>query len=139
MAHDNSLYDENEDRYRLYRNGDPAQFICLSTASRDIPYSWLEDTTFNLVTTFRARAVIQHRELCEAVIMSYDLDIPADRLTDAVDAILYSMDQLRSADGFLRPSTVLGTSRQPEAWCDFTAFEILEAERFLARCGMLLN
>ncbi|TVQ60802.1 MAG: hypothetical protein EA379_07440 [Phycisphaerales bacterium] len=35
------------------------------------------------------------------------------------------------------PSSVMGAPSQPRALCDFTVYEVFEAELFLLRCGLL--
>ncbi|MEL7471860.1 MAG: hypothetical protein AAGK04_00965 [Planctomycetota bacterium] len=69
--------------------------------------------------------------------MSSEIDIPADRLTDAVDAILIGLNDIGPSARAAKPSEILGTIKQPSIWCDFTSHEIREAERFLFRCGLL--
>jgi len=55
----------------------------------------------------------------------------------AVDAIFFSLEEL-GVDAFDElPSDLLGSAEQPAALCDFTRHEVREAERFLARCGLL--
>jgi len=66
---------------------------------------------------------------------TYDT-IPPDRLMDAVDAILASRREQTEMKKL--PSQLLGSAHQPEAYAEYTADEIREAERFLIRCGLLV-
>jgi hypothetical protein len=69
--------------------------------------------------------------------MHDNVDIPPARLLDAVDALLLGLTELGPAHAGRLPSSILGTLDQPLAWCDFTRAEIIAAERFLIRCGLL--
>ena len=61
--------------------------------------------------------------------------IPPDRLMDAVDAIMASHHEQTETKKL--PSQLLGSAHQPEAYAEYTADEIREAEKFLIRCGLL--
>lgn len=63
--------------------------------------------------------------------------IPADRMFDAVEAIFDAQPELGGHPLASMPSRLMGHEDQPEAFCDFTHAEILAAERFLSRCGLL--
>jgi len=65
---------------------------------------------------------------------TYDT-IPPDRLMDAVDAILASRREQTETKKL--PSQLLGSAHQPEAYAEYTAGEIREAEKFLIGCGLL--
>ena len=63
--------------------------------------------------------------------------IPPERLWAAVDVILVVIGVL-DEDGRLRqPSALMGTEAQPAEFCEFTLYEIEQAEEFLVRCGLL--
>lgn len=63
--------------------------------------------------------------------------VPADRLCDAVDAVLRGLSELGGHPLASSPAKLMGHGDQPEALCDFTLTEVQAAERFLVRCGML--
>lgn len=69
--------------------------------------------------------------------MQDEITIPPDRLMDAVDAVLVGLTEMGRIDGGTMPSLVLGSADQPEAFCDLTRDEVIAAERFLLRCGVL--
>ena len=69
--------------------------------------------------------------------MSEDITIPPDRLLDAVDAVFEALDELGAVRFSHPPSELMGSTDQPHAFCDFTPSEILAAEQFLQRCGIL--
>ncbi len=56
---------------------------------------------------------------------------------EAVDAIYQALDEMGRASFDDYPSRLMGRSDQPRAFCEFTPFEIREAERFLERCGLM--
>jgi len=63
--------------------------------------------------------------------------IPADRLFDAVEAIFDAQPELGGHPLASMPSKLMGGQDQPEPYCEFTHAEILAAELFLSRCGLL--
>jgi hypothetical protein len=69
--------------------------------------------------------------------MQHDDSMPPDRLTEAVDAVMHGIQEVGNHPFAARPSRLLGHAQQPEAFCSFTFHEIVEAERFLIRCGFL--
>ena len=69
--------------------------------------------------------------------MNGELEVPANRLIDAVDALLIGLSEIQGRSASCKPSEILGADTQPALWCDFTSHEIREAERFLERCGIL--
>ena len=56
---------------------------------------------------------------------------------EAVDAISYALEEMGLRSFPVLPSKLVGSAEQPAVFCDFTAHEIREAERFLIRCGLL--
>ncbi|MHC4908618.1 MAG: hypothetical protein ACYTF9_02710 [Planctomycetota bacterium] len=69
--------------------------------------------------------------------MDERIDISPERLIDAADAIFEAAMEMDHPIGPRTPSEILGAPDQPRALCDFSRFEIVEAERFLVRCGAL--
>ncbi len=69
--------------------------------------------------------------------MKDDIVIPHDRLLDAVDSVLAGLAEMGQGHAGMMPSSVLGTADQPRAFCNLTRDEVIAAERFLFRCGML--
>lgn len=63
--------------------------------------------------------------------------IPPERLMDAVDAIFEAVRETGGRGFPCMPTDLIGTPDQPRAFCDFTAMEIVEAELFLLRCGLI--
>lgn len=63
--------------------------------------------------------------------------VPADRLCEAVDAVLLGLAELGNHPLSASPSRLMGHEDQPEAFCDLTRSEVEAAELFLARCGLL--
>ncbi len=63
--------------------------------------------------------------------------VPADRLCNAVDAVLRGLAELGGHPLVSSPSKLMGHADQPNSFCDFTLIEVEAAEQFLARCGML--
>ncbi len=83
------------------------------------------------------RACIRRAQAGEAKSMQWKSRVPAERLMDAVDAVFSALAE-RGMDAFGRPpSRLMGGPEQPEVFGAFTLEEILEAERFLMRCGLL--
>jgi len=69
--------------------------------------------------------------------MEDEIVIPPDRLLDAVDAVLVGLAEMGSAHAGRMPSSILGATDQPRAFCDLTRDEVIAAECFLLRCGFL--
>lgn len=69
--------------------------------------------------------------------MDTDNTIPPERLMEAVDAIFDALEDMRRSSFSTLPSHLMGSASQPAAFCNFTAHEIREAERFLIRCGLM--
>ena len=65
--------------------------------------------------------------------------IPPERLIDAVDIVLAGLAEMGSAHSGKLPSSFLGTADQPRAFCDLTRDEVVAAEEFLLRCGLLID
>ena len=63
--------------------------------------------------------------------------IPADRLCDAVDAVLLGLRELGDHPLASSPSELLGHEDQPDSFVEFTRVEIEAAQQFLNRCGLL--
>ena len=63
--------------------------------------------------------------------------IPPERLWAAVDVILVVIGILDQDGVDKQPSELMGTEKQPAEFCDFTLYEIQQAEGFLVRCGLL--
>lgn len=71
--------------------------------------------------------------------MNDEIVIPPDRLLDAVDSVLAGLAELGTLHAGKLPSLILGTVDQPRAFCDLTRDEVIAAERFLLRCGLLTD
>ena len=56
---------------------------------------------------------------------------------EAVDAIFEALAELGSKESTPPPVSMLGHEAQPRVFCDFTSYEIREAEAFLKRCGLI--
>lgn len=69
--------------------------------------------------------------------MQDEIVIPPDRLLDAVDSVLVGLAEMGPAHAGAMPLSLLGTADQPKAFCDLTRDEVIAAERFLLRCGLL--
>lgn len=69
--------------------------------------------------------------------MSDEITIPPDRLLDVVDSVLVGLAEMGPVHTGAMPSSLLGTADQPRAFCDLTKDEVVAAERFLLRCGLL--
>lgn len=69
--------------------------------------------------------------------MSDEITIPPNRLLDVVDSVLVGLAELGPVHTRAMPSSLLGTVDQPKAFCDLTKDEVIAAERFLVRCGLL--
>jgi hypothetical protein len=69
--------------------------------------------------------------------MEADIAIPYWRLVDAAEAVLSGLEELGHEGEPRLPSSLVGTVEEPRAFCDFTWHEIIAAERFLIRCGLL--
>ena len=69
--------------------------------------------------------------------MQDEIIIPPDRLLDVVDSVLEGLAEMGSMHTVRMPSSLLGTPEQPRAFCDLTRDEVVAAERFLLRCGIL--
>lgn len=69
--------------------------------------------------------------------MADEITIPPDRLLGAVDSVLVGLAEMGPAHAGAMPSSLLGTADQPRAFCDLTKDEVVAAERFLVRCGLL--
>ena len=63
--------------------------------------------------------------------------IPPLRLMEAVDAIFEALEEMGRSSFTTLPSDLMGAPAQPAVFCNFTAHEIREAERFLIRCGLM--
>ncbi len=63
--------------------------------------------------------------------------IPPERLIDATDAIFEAYDEIGLIFFSQMPSQWMGHPDQPAALCEFSRYEIEEAERFLLRMGLL--
>lgn len=63
--------------------------------------------------------------------------IPPLRLMEAVDAIFVALEEMGRSSFTALPSLLMGSAAQPVVFCNFTAHEIREAERFLIRCGLM--
>jgi hypothetical protein len=73
----------------------------------------------------------------ETIGMLEENDISPERLISAVDAVLLGMSQVSEDLRSRTPTQLLGSFDQPEPFCEFTRHEILAAEVFLTRCGIL--
>jgi hypothetical protein len=80
---------------------------------------------------------IRARVSSEYLGMQDEIVIPPDRLLDAVDAVLVGLAEMGPVHTGTMPSSLLGTADQPRAFCDLTKDEVVAAERFLLRCGLL--
>ncbi len=65
--------------------------------------------------------------------------IPPERLLDAADSVLAGLAEMGPAHAETLPSSILGTADQPRAFCDLTRDEVVAAEQFLLRCGLLTD
>lgn len=65
--------------------------------------------------------------------------IDHNRLFEASEAVLDAISELAAAHGGLcpYPTSVMGTSEQPDCLARFTRWEIDEATRFLMRAGFI--
>lgn len=64
--------------------------------------------------------------------------VPADRLFEAVEAVLVAVDEMITLRGACPyPPDLMGTEDQPEALVAFTRTEVAEATAFLVRMGIL--
>jgi hypothetical protein len=71
--------------------------------------------------------------------MEADIAIPYWRLIEAAEAVLSGSRELGPEEAIRLPSSLVGTVEEPRALGDFSWHEIVAAERFLIRCGLLLE
>jgi hypothetical protein len=69
--------------------------------------------------------------------MNDEVVLPPERLMDAVDALLEGIAEIGPVHAGRLPSSIIGTLEQPLSFCEFTRDEIIAAEHFLLRCGLL--
>lgn len=65
--------------------------------------------------------------------------IPPERLLVAADTVLAGLAEIGAAHTGELPSSILGTADQPRSFCDLTRDEVVAAEQFLLRCGLLTD
>lgn len=64
--------------------------------------------------------------------------VPADRLFEAIEAVLIAVDEMITLRGACPyPPDLMGTEDQPESLVAFTRTEVAEATAFLVRMGIL--
>ena len=69
--------------------------------------------------------------------MQNGIAIPTDRLLDAVNSVPAGLTEMGRVHAGTMPSSSFGTADQPRVFCDLTGDEVIAAERFLFRCGIL--